>query len=78
MGFRVFALYGKNKWILVGLGGWMAIEFGIFVKTLTVVFPAPTPGPGVLIPCVAVGPTNWLIIFWVSVSTFVDGVAQER
>ena len=33
--------------------------------TMTRVFPAPSPAPGVQIPCVAIGPEGWLITFWV-------------
>jgi hypothetical protein len=43
----------------------MAAEFGVQVYTLTVVFPAPVPAPGVIVPCVAVGPQKYLVAFWV-------------
>ncbi|KAG6871838.1 hypothetical protein C0992_010264, partial [Termitomyces sp. T32_za158] len=38
-------------------------EFAIQAYTLTTVFPAPSP-PGGVIPCIAIGPLNWLITFW--------------
>ncbi|KAH0587977.1 hypothetical protein H2248_006722 [Termitomyces sp. 'cryptogamus'] len=63
MGSRVYALYSKSKIILSILGAIMAAEFAVHAYTLTVVFPAPTP-PGAVIPCISVGPLNWLIVFW--------------
>ncbi|KAF8076748.1 hypothetical protein FPV67DRAFT_430605 [Lyophyllum atratum] len=65
MGSRVYALYGKSKIIIGVLGTIMLAEFIIHVITLTKVFPAPSPAPGVIVPCVAIGPTNWLVGFWV-------------
>ncbi|GLB34156.1 hypothetical protein LshimejAT787_0110400 [Lyophyllum shimeji] len=65
MGGRVYALYGKSIVIAAVLGTIMVAEFIIHVITLTKVFPAPSPAPGVVVPCVAIGPTNWLIAFWV-------------
>lgn len=64
MGSRVYALYGKSNIILGVLGVIMMAEFAVEVVTLTKVFPAPSPAPGVVIPCVAIGPTNWLVAFW--------------
>lgn len=65
MGSRVYALYGKSNIVIGVLGTIMLAEFIIHVITLTKVFPAPSPAPGVVVPCVAIGPTNWLIAFWV-------------
>ncbi|KAG6902450.1 hypothetical protein C0995_016311 [Termitomyces sp. Mi166 len=42
----------------------MTAEFAVHAYTLTVVFPAPSPAPGVVIPCIAIGPLKWLIVFW--------------
>ncbi|RDB20004.1 hypothetical protein Hypma_012883 [Hypsizygus marmoreus] len=64
MGSRVYALYGKSM-IIAGLLGLIILpELIIHAYTLTMVFPAPSPGPGILIPCVAIGPTRWLVGFW--------------
>ncbi|KAG6806868.1 hypothetical protein H0H92_009753, partial [Tricholoma furcatifolium] len=60
MGSRVYALYGKSNIVLGILGLIMAAEFGVQAYTLTTAFPV----PGVGIPCIAVGPTNFLVVFW--------------
>ncbi|TFK35973.1 hypothetical protein BDQ12DRAFT_737250 [Crucibulum laeve] len=64
MGSRVYALYGRSNVVLAILAVVMLAEFGVDVKTLTVVFPTPSPAPGVVVPCVAIGPEKWLIAFW--------------
>ncbi|KAG6850647.1 hypothetical protein H0H93_010840, partial [Arthromyces matolae] len=64
MGHRVFALYGQSFAIIGILGVVMAAEFAVHAYTLTNVFPAQSPAPGVVIPCIAIGPTNWLVAFW--------------
>ncbi|KAF8239044.1 hypothetical protein L208DRAFT_176797 [Tricholoma matsutake] len=64
MGSRVYAMYGKS-WVVAGiLGTIMSAEFGVQAYTLTVVFPAPSPAPGIPVPCVAVGPKKYLVAFW--------------
>jgi len=63
LGLRVYALYGKNPYVAAGLLTIMAAEFGVQVKTMTVVFPIPEP-PGVTLPCIAIGPQEWLVAFW--------------
>ncbi|KAF5388050.1 hypothetical protein D9615_000702 [Tricholomella constricta] len=65
MGSRVYALYGRSNIILGILGAIVLAEFIVHAYTMTLVFPAPSPAPGVVLPCVAIGPTNWLITFWV-------------
>ncbi|KAF8643352.1 hypothetical protein AX16_009081 [Volvariella volvacea WC 439] len=62
---RVYALYSQSRVIAGILGTIMLAEMGVHVYTMTVVFPAPIPAPGVKIPCVAIGPLPWLIAFWV-------------
>ncbi|KAG6866106.1 hypothetical protein C0991_008413 [Blastosporella zonata] len=57
-------LYGKSMTIVGILGVIMAAEFAVHTYTLTRVFPAPSPAPGVTVPCIAIGPTNWLVAFW--------------
>ncbi|RDB20003.1 hypothetical protein Hypma_012882 [Hypsizygus marmoreus] len=64
MGSRVYALYGRSNAILGILAFIMLAEFIIHAYTLTLVFPAPSPAPGVVVPCVAIGPTKWLVAFW--------------
>ncbi|PCH42153.1 hypothetical protein WOLCODRAFT_163561 [Wolfiporia cocos MD-104 SS10] len=64
LGSRVYALYSQSKRVLMILAVVMAAEFAVEAYTLTVVFPAPSPAPGVIVPCVAIGPTPWLITFW--------------
>jgi len=64
MGSRVYALYGNSKILAGGLSVIMVAEFIVHVYTLTRVFPAPAPAPGIPIPCVAIGPTQWLVSFW--------------
>ncbi|KAG5650117.1 hypothetical protein H0H81_000614 [Sphagnurus paluster] len=64
MGGRVYALYAKSTIVLVTLGFIMLAELLIHIYVLTQVFPAPSPAPGVVVPCVVVGPTNWLVAFW--------------
>lgn len=64
LGARVYALYSQSIIVLGLLGTVYLAEFGIMAFTLTLVFPAPAPAPGVAVPCVAIGPTKWLITFW--------------
>jgi hypothetical protein len=57
-------MYGKSL-VIAGILGFIVLtEFGVHAYTLTVVFPAPAP-PGVPVPCVAVGPQKYLVVFWV-------------
>ncbi|GLB34155.1 hypothetical protein LshimejAT787_0110390 [Lyophyllum shimeji] len=64
MGSRVYALYGNSRVVAGCLSIIMVAEFIVHVYTLTRVFPAPQPAPGIPVPCVAIGPTQWLVGFW--------------
>ncbi|KIP12148.1 hypothetical protein PHLGIDRAFT_98513 [Phlebiopsis gigantea 11061_1 CR5-6] len=64
LGARVFVLYSYSNIILGVLGVIWLAEFGFMSATMTKVFPAPSPAPGVAVPCVAIGPEAWLIAFW--------------
>ncbi|TFK33082.1 hypothetical protein BDQ12DRAFT_739019 [Crucibulum laeve] len=65
MGARVYALYDGSKIILMILGLLMVAEYVVQSISMTVFIPAPSPMPEVTFPCVATGPTRWLIAFWV-------------
>ena len=66
-------LYSRSIMVLAMLGIVYLAEFCLMSYTMTVVFPAPSPAPGIAVPCVAIGPKTWLITFWVrhkSISTY--------
>lgn len=57
-------LYNKSRYVGAGLFLIMLANLGVQIKTMTVVFPIPEP-PGVILPCIAIGPNEWLVAFWV-------------
>lgn len=64
LGARVFVLYSYSYAVLALLGIIWTAEFGFMAFTMTEVYPAPSPAPGVPVPCVAIGPESTLIAFW--------------
>jgi len=65
MGSRVYALYGKSTYVAGILGNMLLIQFIFHAYTMTRVFQAPAPAPGIPVPCIAIGPQGILVAFWV-------------